>query len=71
MYAVELTEDFKHWLFNLRDLVARARIVARLRHASMGQLGDCSPSAAASAKCVSTWVRAIACISYAADASSS
>ena len=40
MYAVRLTQDFQDWLDVLPDRKARVRIVARLRHAEAGNLGD-------------------------------
>ena len=40
MYVLRQTEEFQEWLQLLRDPKARARIVARLRHVEMGNLGD-------------------------------
>lgn len=37
------TEDFDEWLRALRDPVGKARILARLRSASLGNFGDCEP----------------------------
>ena len=37
------TEDFDDWLQALRDSVGKARILARLRSASLGNFGDCEP----------------------------
>lgn len=34
------TDTFQRWMDRLRDAVARTRILARLRRASMGNLGD-------------------------------
>lgn len=34
------TADFQRWMNQLKDAVAKARILARLRRASMGNLGD-------------------------------
>jgi putative addiction module killer protein len=34
------TEAFQHWMERLTDAVARTRILARLRRASLGNLGD-------------------------------
>ena len=34
---------FKDWLFSLRDVKAKARILARIRSAEFGNLGDCAP----------------------------
>ena len=35
------TTDFDEWLQNLRDQKARARVLARLVSASLGNFGDC------------------------------
>lgn len=40
MYSIQQTETFAKWLSGLRDLRARARIVARVRQAEHGNLGD-------------------------------
>ena len=40
MYVLRQTEEFQEWLQQLRDPKARARIVTRLRHVEMGNLGD-------------------------------
>jgi putative addiction module killer protein len=40
MVEIVETEVFQRWLSELRDGVAKARIIARLRRASMGNLGD-------------------------------
>lgn len=40
MISVLLTQDFQDWLDDLKDRRAQARIVARLRRAEMGNLGD-------------------------------
>ena len=32
---------FKEWLFTLRDVQARAKIIARLKRLSFGNFGDC------------------------------
>lgn len=40
MFTVVQTETFRDWLDDLRDLKSRMRIVARLRHAEAGNLGD-------------------------------
>lgn len=37
------TDDFDDWLRALRDPVGKARILARLRSASLGNFGDCEP----------------------------
>jgi putative addiction module killer protein len=43
MFAIKTTDEFDNWLDGLRDRVAQRRIVARLRKASAGLLGDVSP----------------------------
>lgn len=40
MYSIKQTEAFAGWLTKLRDVRAKARIVARLRMAGEGNLGD-------------------------------
>ena len=42
MYTVLRTEEFDAWLRALRDGVGKARILARLRSAQLGNLGDCA-----------------------------
>jgi len=37
------TEEFTSWILALRDLQARAKIVARVRMAGLGNFGDCAP----------------------------
>ena len=43
MYTFLRSDDFDKWLTNLRDHVAKARILARIRSAEQGNLGDCKP----------------------------
>lgn len=40
MYTVRLTEEFQSWLDGLKDKRAQLRVVARLRQAEAGNLGD-------------------------------
>lgn len=40
MYTIQQTPVFVKWLSGLRDLRAKARILARLRQAGHGNLGD-------------------------------
>lgn len=40
MYSIKQTESFAKWLAKLRDVRTKARITARLRIASEGNLGD-------------------------------
>jgi putative addiction module killer protein len=37
------TREFDEWLTRLRDQVAKARIIARIRSAEAGNFGDCEP----------------------------
>lgn len=43
MYVFEMSPDFREWLANLRDKPAKARVLARIRSAELGNMGDCSP----------------------------
>jgi putative addiction module killer protein len=43
MFEVHQTEEFSDWLLGLRDIQARARIVARVTRFSLGNLGDVKP----------------------------
>ena len=40
MYQIQQTDAFITWLSNLRDMRAKARIVARLEAVRLGNLGD-------------------------------
>lgn len=40
VYTLRLTQEFQDWLDALKDLRAQMRIVARLRLAEAGSLGD-------------------------------
>lgn len=40
MYTIRQTQEFQDWLDALKDLRAQVRIVARLRLAEAGNLGD-------------------------------
>lgn len=40
MYTILQTESFVQWLSGMRDIRAKARIVARIRQAGLGNLGD-------------------------------
>ena len=40
MYAIQQTLEFQDWLDALKDIRAQLRIVARLRQAEAGNLGD-------------------------------
>jgi putative addiction module killer protein len=43
MYTVLRTKEFDAWLTKLRDAKGKARIVARIRSAELGNLGDVEP----------------------------
>lgn len=43
MYYLQRTREFDRWLRRLRDMRAKARILARLRSAEHGNLGDAQP----------------------------
>ncbi len=43
MKTVRTTEVFDEWLTGLKDARARARVLARIRRAEEGNLGDCGP----------------------------
>ena len=43
MIEVRQTEVFSDWLFGLRDIRARARILARIDRLELGNFGDAKP----------------------------
>ena len=43
MFTVRQTQEFQDWLDRLKDVKAQLRIVARLRLAEAGNLGDWKP----------------------------
>ncbi|APC05287.1 type II toxin-antitoxin system RelE/ParE family toxin [Polynucleobacter asymbioticus] len=43
MYEIHKTTDFETWLATIRDPLTRGRLFARLRKASLGNLGDVAP----------------------------
>ncbi|MBP7961023.1 MAG: type II toxin-antitoxin system RelE/ParE family toxin [Caldilineaceae bacterium] len=43
MYTVLRSHEFDKWLVRLKDVKGRARIVARIRSAELGNLGDVKP----------------------------
>jgi putative addiction module killer protein len=43
VFTVQQTEEFQRWLDDLADMRAQVRIVARIRLAEAGSLGDWSP----------------------------
>ena len=43
MYVIKTLPEFDAWLRGLRDKTAQRRLVARLRKASFGTLGDTKP----------------------------
>jgi putative addiction module killer protein len=42
-YEIRQTAHFRRWYVGLRDIHARSRIDAHLRHLAVGHLGDCRP----------------------------
>lgn len=43
MYEIHKTIEFEAWLNSIRDPLTRGRLLARLRKASLGNLGDIAP----------------------------
>ena len=43
MYTILRTQEFDAWLTRLRDAKGKARILARIRSAELGNLGDVEP----------------------------
>lgn len=43
MYTVLRSDEFDKWLAQLKDVKGKARIVARIRSAELGNLGDVKP----------------------------
>lgn len=43
MLVIQRSSEFDAWLDRLADLRARARVVARLRRATLGNFGDTKP----------------------------
>ena len=43
MFQILRSSDFDRWLRSLRDHKAKARVLARLRSATLGNFGDCKP----------------------------
>lgn len=43
MYEIRKTANFETWLASIRDPLTRGRLFARLRKASLGNLGDVAP----------------------------
>ncbi len=43
MYTVLRSDEFHKWLTKLRDTKGKARIIARIRSAELGNLGDVKP----------------------------
>lgn len=43
MFTVRRTAEFDEWFSGIRDGVTRRRLVARLRKAQLGNLGDVKP----------------------------
>ena len=43
MNTILLTEEASGWINGLADVVAKARILARIEQAKVGNFGDCEP----------------------------
>jgi putative addiction module killer protein len=43
MYTILRSDEFDKWLAQLKDAKGKARIVARIRSAELGNLGDVKP----------------------------
>lgn len=43
MNTILLTEEAAGWINGLADVVAKARVLARIEHAKAGNFGDCEP----------------------------
>ena len=43
MYSIKRTDEFNAWLHSLKDGATHRRLLARLRKASLGNLGDVKP----------------------------
>lgn len=43
MFTIRRTVEFDAWFSGIRDVVTRQRLVARLRKAQLGNLGDVKP----------------------------
>lgn len=43
MFTILRTQEFDKWLISLKDEKGKARIVARIRSAELGNLGDVEP----------------------------
>ncbi|HRQ37710.1 MAG TPA: type II toxin-antitoxin system RelE/ParE family toxin [Chloroflexota bacterium] len=43
MYTVLRSDEFDKWLAQLKDVKGKARIIARIRSAELGNLGDVQP----------------------------
>jgi putative addiction module killer protein len=43
MFEIRFLPEFEAWLLNLRDSLTQKRLLARLRKAQLGNLGDVKP----------------------------
>ena len=43
MFTIKRTDEFNSWLLGLRDGLTHRRLLARLRKATLGNLGDVKP----------------------------
>jgi putative addiction module killer protein len=40
MFIIQKTEQFDHWILKLKDIKAKGKILARIKKAEIGNLGD-------------------------------
>ncbi len=43
MFIIRKTDIFEKWFKKLKDIKAKAKILARLKRVELGNLGDCKP----------------------------
>ena len=61
MFTIRRMPQFDKWLDGLRDGMTKRRMVARLRKAQLGNLGDVAPVGEGVSECASTLGPAGAC----------
>ena len=59
---IRKTDTYVQWLDGLRDIQARARVLARVERLATGNAGDVNPSVKVSPNCASIMVLATECI---------
>lgn len=63
MIDINKTDVYARWLDNLRDIRARARVLARVERLAAGNPGDVKSVGEGVSECASTMAPAIECIS--------